>query len=420
MKLRDNINTQKMTYKSTKPPKSLLRNIGISVTKNQFRNGKRKFVFSRAAFRVSRIFVSIVFVLSYIFVFSYDAHAAQLYLYPDNLDVRTGASFVVEVRLDTEGESVNAIDITGTVENGIIESITTANSIIDIFIDATAVGQNTFHFSGGTPGGFVGSGIVGRLSITATKPGSLSISFGNATILSGSGESLLSEIKVRSATENVLQPNGDHIIITSKSHPNQNEWYNEKDLKLHWNLENGMEYSYLMSLDPGAVPDDTPDKPQGTLEWQGDISINDLTDGINYFTLKRVGENSVARYRAMIDTVPPEWLGFEKSAGVAETEYKDFLSFLAKDELSGINHYEVGVDDSPSVLLTSQSYILPSEYTHITITAFDNAGNITEKDIVSSTAKKITLIYVIAGLMVIGAVIVMVRPLRKRVFTKEN
>src|SRR3990167_3948886 len=62
-------------YESTKPPKSLLRNIGISVTKNQFRNGKRKFVFSRAAFRVSRIFVSIVFVLSYVFVFSYEAHA---------------------------------------------------------------------------------------------------------------------------------------------------------------------------------------------------------------------------------------------------------------------------------------------------------------------------------------------------------
>jgi len=96
-----------------------------------------------------RTFVIIIFVLSYIFVFSYETHAARLYFYPQNLSVSAGDSFIVEVRFDTEGESVNALEIEGTVENGVIESITTANSMIKIFIESLQIGENKFRFVGG-------------------------------------------------------------------------------------------------------------------------------------------------------------------------------------------------------------------------------------------------------------------------------
>jgi len=349
------------------------------------------------------------------------AHAAQLYFYPDNLDVVAGGSFVVEVRLDTEGESVNAIDISGNVTGGIIESVTTANSLIDIFLNSSAIDKETFNFAGGTPGGFVGSGIIGRLNITTTMPGSLSVTFDESSqLLSGSGESLEpSDILLKSVTINALQPSANPIIITSKSHPNQNNWYNKENLQLHWDLEDGVDYSYLVSLDPAATPDDTPDKPQGTLLWLGDINIEGLDEGIYYFTLKRVGEESIARFRAMIDTTPPEWLGFETNEGVPETNYKDFVSFIAKDELSGINHYEVTVDNSPPKLIIAP-YLLPEDYLKIKITAFDNAGNAIDENIIGDTQKNIIVIYIVVGLIVLGSAIVAIKPIRERLFTKES
>lgn len=347
------------------------------------------------------------------------AMAARLYFYPDKLDVIAGGSFVVELRINTEGESINAVDITGNIENGIIESVTTANSLIEIFIDAAATDRNSFRFAGGTPGGFTGEGIVGRLNITATVPGSLNISINDSSkLLAGTGEEIKLGTKIKTAEMDILQPSANHIIITSRTHPNQNIWYDKKDLHLHWDLEEGVEYSYLVSLDPLAVPDDSPDRPSGTLLWQGDINIDGLEEGIYYFTLKRLEDDNVVRYRAQIDTTPPEWAAFEKSEGVPETNYKDFVTFFAKDALSGISHYEASIDGKKSQIITVP-YILPDEYTKITITALDNAGNKAERTITSKTQKNITIIYAVAGIIVLISIIALLTPTR-RIFTKEN
>ena len=348
------------------------------------------------------------------------AEASKLYLYPDSIDVIAGDSFVLEVRLDTEGESVNAVDITGNVDDGIVENVLTADSIIEILIHAGALDSDTFHFIGGIPGGYVGNGVIGRVSITAVKPGTLAVTFGEESIILGeSGKSLKDQTATRGSNINVLQPSENHILITSKSHPDQNKWYNEKDLHLHWDLEEGTEYSYLVSLDPMAVPDDTPDRPKGELLWLGDINIGGLNEGIYYFTLKRVGQDALARFRTMIDTTPPEWVGFEVSEGVPETNYQAFVTFLAKDKQSGINHYEVKVDNErPQNVLAP--YILPSGYLNITISAIDNAGNHIEKNIIGDSQRNILVLYAIVGLMVLGAAVVAIRPIRERIFTKQN
>jgi len=294
--------------------------------------------------------------------------------------------------------------------------------LIEIFIDASVKENKTsFRFAGGTPGGFTGSGIVGRLNITATMPGSLEISLNESSqLLSGTGEPIEeSDKKLKTATVKALQLSANAIIITSRSHPDQNDWYNKTDLHLRWDLEDNVEYSYLVSLDPLATPDNTPNKPEGTLLWQGDINIDGLSEGIYYFTLKRVGEDDIARYRAQIDTTPPEWIGFEKSEGVPETNHKDFLTFLAKDELSGIHHYEVSVDGSkPEIVLAP--YILPDDYIKITVTAVDNAGNKLEKDVLSDTQKSIVAVYIIVGIIVLGGIVTLIGPVRRRIFTNDN
>lgn len=359
-----------------------------------------------------------VLVACYLLLVPNSAHAARLYFYPDELDVVAGGSFVVEVRLDTEGESVNAVHVKGNVTGGILESVTTANSIIDIFINASVdENRRTFHFYGGTPNGFSGDGIIGRLNITSGRPGEVNITFDEETqILSGEGVDISETATLNTAKIISLEPSANHIIITSRSHPDQNQWYNKSDVNLHWDLEDGVEYSYLVSLDPKAVPDETPDRPTGDLIWQGDISLSGLGEGIYYFTLRRIGQDGVTRYRMMIDKSAPEWIGFEMSDGVAETQYTDFITLFAKDKLSGINRYEVRVDnEEPKIILSP--YLLPDDYFTLTFSAIDNAGNKTEKTIVSDSQKAITWIYIISALMALGAIIVLVKPIRKRIFT---
>jgi len=346
------------------------------------------------------------------------ANAARLYFYPQNASIIEGDSHVVQVRIDTEGESINALEIGGTVTNGLIESINTANSLVQIFVGSSFV-DNSFSFTGGTPGGFIGDGIIGVLTIRPTGEQNISIEFDeNPNLLSGLGQSLSSQISVLSAAANVTTRNEDYIDISSKSHPDENSWYNETNLHLRWGLEDGVEYSYLVSLDPAATPDDIPDRPSGQLEWQGDISIEGIDQGIYYFTLKRVGQDDIFRYRAMVDTAPPNWIAVESSVGVAETGGLPFVSFVAKDDLSGISHYEVRVDKGlPNTVFAP--YVLPEHYGRITITAYDNAGNTVEETIISDTERRAFGIYIVVLLIVIGGAVVAIKPIRERVFMEK-
>jgi len=347
------------------------------------------------------------------------AYGAQLYFYPQNIESFEGETFVVEIRLNTEDKTVNALDISGSIDNGIIEAISTDSSLVQIFINSSYT-ETTFRIAGGTPGGFSGNDVLARLNVHATELGRINIAFDeSANILAGTGESLASPIKFLTAAANIKVPSENQIVITSRSHSNQNEWYNKDNLNLHWTLEEGVQYSYLVSRDSSASPDNSPNRPEGTLQWQGDINIEGLDNGIYYFTLKRVGESEISRYRAMIDTTPPEWIAVELSDGVPETMYKDFVTFIAKDNLSGISHYNVRVDDNP-VEVIEPPYILPKNYGKITITAYDNAGNLVEKTVLSSEEKSAYALYVVVTLIVLGGMIVWIRPIRERVFTQET
>lgn len=348
------------------------------------------------------------------------AHAARLYFYPQAIDVVEGETFVLEVRVDTQGELINALEIEGKVTSGVIESVDTANSLVEIFIESSLTDDNTFKFSGGTPGGFTGDGIIGRLTIKPEATGGVNISFGDSlNLLTGTGNNVEAPITTLEANAVVEEKTDRHIDITSRSHPNQNTWYNKGDLQLHWDLEDRTEYSYLVSLDSTAIPDNNSNKPTGQLMWLGDVTIEGLTNGIYYFTLKRVGESEISRYRAQIDTTPPSWIAIEVNEGVPETRRQAFATFLARDELSGISRYEVTIDDNPPETVLAP-YILPIHYSRIVITAYDKAGNTVSHTIIGETGKKEISIYVVVALIVIGSAVVAIRPIRERIFTQRS
>ena len=311
------------------------------------------------------------------------ASAASLYFYPQNIDMFEGESAVIEVRLNTEGETINALELNGRVSDGLsINSIDTSNSLIQIFVEAPKAENGTFRFVGGVPKGFSGSGIIGRLTVTPTRVGSGEVSFKQIKVLANSERAEEVQTRTLTSTINTTVKPKDYIKLSSRTNPIQTNWYAGKDVNIHWDLVSGAEYSYLVSQDQTAVPDDTPDKPSGTMMWQGDIALNDLSDGIYYFSVKKVGSVTVSRYSILRDNTLPEWVSVKLNKGDVETSGKEYVSFLAKDTTSGIDRYEIKVDNEEFKTVQPPNYVIEKpDYKRIVIRAYDKAGNVIEESI---------------------------------------
>jgi hypothetical protein len=290
------------------------------------------------------------------FLFPVYCRGAVLYLMPRSQDVYEGDSFIVEARLNTEGEEINAID-TGLVFPDVLEIVnfSQGNSILSLWPEKPTLGKEDISFIGGVPNGFSGNGPVLKITFRVSPENKgivkkAKITFKeNSKVLLNDGKGTMAELNLLQADYNFLEKPGDLCLISSKTHPDQNKWYNKKKLHLHWNLKEYNFYSYILSYDSSAKPDDVPDKPEGEMIWMGDMSYDNLEDGIYYFHLKQGQENTEGNlvwgpkttFRAMIDATKPEPFDLKISQDSSVFEGKYFLSFFTKDTGSGIDHYEI-------------------------------------------------------------------------------
>jgi len=310
-------------------------------------------------------------------------YAAKLYFFPQTVDVVVGESTIVELRLDTEGEVINAVEINGELQdkNVLLTNLSESNSLLKIFVEKPSIENNKFKVIGGVPGGFSGVGILARLNIQGVTMGNTALILNrNSRMLLNNENADQASVKFSDSSINVLQPGKDYVKVTSRTHPDQNRWYNSNKVNIHWDLESNAEYSYLVSRDPVGVPDDEADRPEGKLEWMGDIELAGLEDGSYYFSVKKVGTSSISRFLIRIDTEAPTSLNVVASLGTPETDEKDLISFQAEDVLSGINRYEVQLDDETPKVATSP-YVTLKLYKKAVVRAYDEAGNVVEKEI---------------------------------------
>src|SRR3989344_5090472 len=268
------------------------------------------------------------------------ANAAQLFLYPDPIEIPEDSSAIVEVRLDTEGQSVNAAEVLLRFPSGsvTIRQVLTGGSVLPIAPEPPFVGTDTVKISGGAPSGFNGGGTIARLEIagrgSSRVPGAR-IDFEETTrVLLNDGKATPARVTFRSSQIQFL-PAGA-IAITSSTHQDQSQWYNSKTPVLHWELKEGVSYSYRISRDPTLLPDDTPDTPIGNIK----LELGD--DGMYYFTLKEIGRSdTVSRFRTMIDSQPPEVfeVAVIKNKNVFDGDLW-YAAFIPSDSLSGIMRTE--------------------------------------------------------------------------------
>lgn len=318
------------------------------------------------------------------FIFSASAaSAASLYFYPQHLSLVPGQEALVDIRLETDGQVVNAVELEGALSGvaATLRAIDSSGSAIEVFVERPSVkGKGVFRLVGGVPGGLSGEHVLARLVVRAEMPGVATLSFAQAKtkvlLADGTGDSV--PLQLLSTTIAVRQKTKDDISVSSLTHPDQNQWYKNNKAQIHFDFDPKASYSYVVTRNPLEDPDDIADRPEGSAVWQGDIKLEKLPEGVTYFAVKKVGSAAVSRYRLMIDSLEPIWSEVSRSAGTVETEQRPFLNFLAQDVGSGIDYYEMRIDgQEPFTVVSPQP--LPDEYKILSIRAYDRAGNYIEK-----------------------------------------
>ena len=139
-----------------------------------------------------------LFVLSYVFVFSY-ADAARLFFETEVTEVGVGQRMEIALYIDAQGEVINAVE--GKVAIGplmLVESIRDGNSLVALWTERpTAEDPSEIIFSGIIPGGWGGAkGSIFSFVVETTAQGVAAIDLGTARVLLHDGKGTETELQI--------------------------------------------------------------------------------------------------------------------------------------------------------------------------------------------------------------------------------
>lgn len=153
------------------------------------------------------------------------SYAATLYLESENVEYYQGDTFLMEIRIDTERESVNVAEIELMFPADVLEikDISLGNSILSLWVEKPTFSneEGRISFIGGIPGSYAGKkGTLAEVVFTVKKQGKESqtanFTFGNNSKL------LLSDTR---GTEVSLQTRGASLtIVAEQTLSSAQEW----------------------------------------------------------------------------------------------------------------------------------------------------------------------------------------------------
>ncbi len=117
------------------------------------------------------------------FLVTPSAHAARVYFEPQLTSYKVGDGFSLSLFIDTEGQSINALELNVAVPKLLkIKDISKNSSVIQLWVNEPSFSSETVSFTGGTPGGISTSrGLIGKIYFEAAAIGD-----GNIALLSNS------------------------------------------------------------------------------------------------------------------------------------------------------------------------------------------------------------------------------------------
>ena len=355
--------------------------------------------------------ILISFLVLFVFLFDYHfsfAQSANFYFSPSSNSFSIGQTFSVTVYVNTNQQAINAISgiINFPADKLQVTSLSKSGSIVSMWIPQEPSFNNTagtINFEGVivNPGYTGSNGKILTISFKTKSAGTASLMFSSGAILANDGvgtnitgksETAQFVIKATSATEpgageavTPVSKSGtpQAIKIESSTHPNSQNWYQNDSPKLTWNLSDDItKIAYALDQNQTTVPNTAAEQLVTSYQAQN------LKEGIWYFHLQAknaLGWGSVSHFKIQIDKTPPESFTIIVDNQGDPTNPQPYLSFTTKDALSGINYYEIQIDQLPIIKVTPQEIqngkyqipVTPPDSYQVLIKAIDNANNFT-------------------------------------------
>ncbi len=294
-----------------------------------------------------------------VFIIATPVFAAQMIVDSKNREIKLNERFKVEIFLDSQGESVNAVEGRIFFPSDLLklEKISDGGAIISVWVEKPRMDSaGQIIFSGIVPGGFNReSGLILTLIFQTKKAGIGTIELGNMRAVKNDGRATLAEISLKNfefkTNEAALSANGQ------------------------WPMANSEELA-----------------ANGNLSERADAA-----------TPRRAIPHEIAEQFFNGDKNPPEIFlpQIAKDPNVFNSKY--FLVFAAQDKESGIDRYEVKEGDKSFVIAQSPYLLENQRLTDVVVVkAVDKNGN--ERMVAAPTLpKKRVPRFFIVFLSIIGA-----------------
>ena len=279
-----------------------------------------------------------------------------------------------------------------------VSSISEDGSIMNVWPQAPSYSNTdgTINFQGVVlPPWYTGSsGKLITITFKAKAMGTANLSFSSGSVLAADGLGTDITSSLGSAAFQISEANEEQPItmspvagsglpsaplVSSNTHPDQNKWYALSNANFSWPLTNDITgTSLLIGSDPNSEP---------TVLYNSPISskqITNLVDGVWYFHVQLENNNgwgTISSFKVQIDTQKPSSFDIAEIKRNDPTDPKAKFTFKATDQTSGIDHYEVQIDNNSVQIWKddgSHIYITPAEEggTHTLLAkAVDKAGN---------------------------------------------
>lgn len=300
--------------------------------------------------------------------------------------VQVGRTFQVQLKI-LGAKQVDTVRFIGNYPSDLLSYRGSANSTsLPTRSPATTAADSQFNFGGFTLEEPVnGDATAGTLTFKALRPGVATISLVDGTRLLSTGEDQLSQknsFTIRIVEDNPpdvipqTPPGEAQIAFESTSHPDEESWYNTRNVAFRWKFGGRQPVSYRLGFDQfpeGPAEEDYSSGTTARYEVQN--------DGVYYgHLIARYSATEIVRkdVRVQIDSVQP--LPFAVSVDQTDIEEgtKNFVRFAAIDQASGIDEYVVFLNGSVATSTKETSYdvsqLKPGTY-NVVVHAFDYADN---------------------------------------------
>ncbi|MBX9765493.1 cohesin domain-containing protein [Patescibacteria group bacterium] len=309
-----------------------------------------------------------------------------------------GATFQIPVVLDTNGTSINGIEVRLNFDSDRLSIVqaSTGQSIIGVWVEPPAYDntRGTASYVGVVPNGIVtDSGVIGTITFRAKATGRAVITVrSDSNILLNDGLGSPATLEKGRAEYQIIPKAPGGVSVYSETHPSQTTWYNNNSPVIAWDTDPGVTgFSYVLDNKPNTVPGNTVTSVEATKGFEN------LKDGLWYFHIKAF-KNGVwggtTHFLVRVDTTPPARFKPQVNYVLAAALLvnRTLVSFFTTDNLSGVDRYEVGVIDKSAPPTESPAFVeaespfqvsasnSPAGVTVI-VRALDRAGNVRDESI---------------------------------------